>query len=191
LTGLVNQAHQIRQGRRNKRLQPQITTTNPHKDTIKKHNDDNLAILTDTANAVATDSKQDAKPPRLTFTARTSVMSGTKLIQLLEEQATLREGYAMVTHEEAKFIKERTNAQALTNSTTPTTTKDSSCGTYHRHNTQHPTEQKPLAYRPTQATNNSTCTHYTTTCLHHSPNHTASQPKPQLNRSLLMMTTLQ
>jgi len=97
----------------------------------------------------------------------------------------------MVTHEEAKFIKERTNAQALTNSTTPTTTKDSSCGTYHRHNTQHPTEQKPLAYRPTQATNNSTCTHYTTTCLHHSPNHTASLPKRPRNRSPPMMITSQ
>ena len=50
-------------------------------------------------------------------------MSGTKLIQLLEDQATLREGYAMVTHEEAKFIKEWTNIQTLTNPTTPTTTK--------------------------------------------------------------------
>ena len=105
LTDLVNQAHQIRQGRHNKRQQLQSTITNHNEVTTKKHNKNHLAILTDTSNATTTDNQQEAKPPRLTFTTRTSVMSGTKLIQLLEDQATLREGYAMVTHEEAKFIK--------------------------------------------------------------------------------------
>lgn len=50
-------------------------------------------------------------------------MSGQRLIQLLEDNTKLRDGYAMVTTEECHFIQQWIKAQTHTNKNTPTVTK--------------------------------------------------------------------
>ena len=120
LMTLLTQAQEIRQARHDKRS---MKTTAEQPTTPATTTNDSTRSLPILKNQTSSPTTTGEQPPRLTFDTKTPVMSGQRLIELLEDNTKLRDGYAMVTTEECHFIQQWIKAQTHTNKNTPTVTK--------------------------------------------------------------------